>query len=551
MPRESPQESSLVEMRRIAKRFPGVLANDDIDFSAAAGEVHALLGENGAGKSTLMSILTGLYRPDDGEIFIQGRRTTFKSPRDAVNSGIGMVHQHFRLVHPFTVAENIILGLNSPRFFLKMGEIEEKIAGLSRRYGLKVDPGARIWQLSIGEQQRVEIVKMLYRGARILILDEPTAILTPQEVGELFGNMRRIAGNGHAVIFITHKLREVMAVADRVTVLRGGRVVATVAGKNTSEAELARMMVGREIAAPARPWASRRLDVPVECTAPARPWQIEKAKPGRQPVLELQNIHAPGDKGNQALQGISLALPGGEILGVAGVAGNGQRELAEVITGLRTSSRGRVLIDGKDLTNASPRQIIDAGVSHVPEDRLGMGLVPNLGVVDNIILKQYRQPAFGRRWFLNLSAARERARRLVEEFGVKTPSLDFPVRLLSGGNLQRLLLAREISAGPRMVLAVHPTRGLDIGGTETVRRMLLAQRVAGVAILLISEDLDEILGLSDRVAVLYEGRIVGIVPTEGADLEEIGLMMAGSKRAAGYEAEGDRAGGNRAGGDAL
>lgn len=532
MLQESPQESALVEMRRIAKRFPGVLANDKIDFSAAAGEVHALLGENGAGKSTLMSILTGLYRPDDGEIFIRGRRTTFKSPRDAIDSGVGMVHQHFRLVHPFTVAENIILGLNSPRFFLKMGEIEEKIAGLSGRYGLKVDPGARIWQLSIGEQQRVEIVKMLYRGARILILDEPTAILTPREAGELFGNMRRMAENGHAVIFITHKLREVMAVADRVTVLRGGRVVATVAGKNTSEAELARMMVGREIA------------------APARPWQIETAEPGRQPVLELQNIHASGDKGNQALQGISLALLGGEILGVAGVAGNGQRELAEVITGLRTSSRGRVLIEGKDLTNAGPRQIIDAGVSHVPEDRLGMGLVPNLGVVDNIILKQYRQPAFGRRWFLNLSAARERARRLVEEFGVKTPSLDFPVRLLSGGNLQRLLLAREISAEPRMVLAVHPTRGLDIGGTETVHRMLLAQRAAGVAILLISEDLDEILGLSDRLAVLYEGRIVGIVPTEGADLEEIGLMMAGSKRAAGYEAEGDRAGGNRAGGDA-
>ncbi len=513
-------ESPLVEMRRITKRFPGVLANDQIDLNAAAGEVHALLGENGAGKSTLMSILTGLYRPDGGEIFIRGRKVAFRSPRDAIASGIGMVHQHFRLVHPFTVAENTLLGLASPRFFLNMGEIEKKIAEFSERYGLKVDPRAKVWQLSIGEQQRVEIVKMLYRGAEILILDEPTAILTPQEAEELFDTMRKMAAKGHAVIFITHKLREVMAVADRITVLRGGRVIDTMAGRETSEAQLAKMMVGREVLLSSAP----RLRGASTSVSNA--------------VLELQDVHALGDKGHQALKGISFTLYRGEILGVAGVAGNGQRELAEVITGLRPSSKGKVFIEGTELTNAGPRKIIDAGVSHIPEDRLGMGLVPNLGAVDNMILKQYRRPTLGRGWFLNLSAARARAQQLVADFAVKTSGLDSPVRLLSGGNLQRLLLAREISSDPRMILAVHPTRGLDIGGTEAIHKMLLTQRDAGVAILLISEDLDEILGLSDRVAVLYGGRIMGIVPGEGADVEEIGMMMAGSKTADGYEADG-------------
>ncbi|MGE5575799.1 MAG: ABC transporter ATP-binding protein [Syntrophothermus sp.] len=531
-------ESPLVEMRRITKRFPGVLANDQIDFNVAAGEVHALLGENGAGKSTLMSILTGLYRPDEGEIFVRGRKVAFRSPRDAIASGIGMVHQHFRLVHPFTVAENTLLGLTSPRFFLNMREIEKKIAEFSERYGLKVDPRARVWQLSIGEQQRVEIVKMLYRGAEILILDEPTAILTPQEAEELFDTMRKMAAKGHAVIFITHKLREVMAVADRITVLRGGRVIDTMAGRETSEAHLAKMMVGREVLLS---FAPRPRGAPTSVSnapLPSLPGLRGASTSMSNAVLELQDIHALGDKGHQALKGISFTLYKGEILGVAGVAGNGQRELAEVITGLRPSSKGKVFIEGTELSNAGPRKIIDAGVSHIPEDRLGMGLVPNLGAVDNIILKQYRHPTLGRGWFLNLPAARARARQLIADFAVKTPGLDSPVRLLSGGNLQRLLLAREISSDPRMILAVHPTRGLDIGGTEAIHKMLLTQRDAGVAILLISEDLDEILGLSDRVAVLYGGRIMGIVPGEGADVEEIGMMMAGSKTADGYEAGG-------------
>ena len=496
-----------VSMRGIVKRFPGVLANDHVDFEALPGEVHSLLGENGAGKSTLMNILSGLYVPDEGEIRIFGKPVVFRSPRDAIAHGIGMVHQHFMLVEMHTVAENMVLGLNKPRFVLNLRQIEREVAQLSAQYGLHVDPRARIWQLSVGEQQRVEILKMLYRGARILILDEPTAVLTPQEVDDLFATLRRMTADGKTVIFISHKLEEVMAISDRITVLRAGKKVATVRKDETSPAELARMMVGREVL-----------------------FRVEKEE--REPgevVLEVSGLCANNDKGLPALKNVSFTIREGEILGVAGVAGNGQRELAEVLTGLRKATAGTVTVLQCDVTNCSPRKIIGEKVGHVPEDRLGMGLVPNLPVSDNVIMKSYKERPISAGPFLSGGAIRQFARNLVEQFQIATPSVQTPVRLLSGGNLQKTLLAREISISPRLMIAMHPTRGLDVGATEAVRRLLLDQRKEGAALLLISEDLDEILELADRILVLYEGEVQGIVPAKDADVGVIGLMMAGVK----------------------
>jgi ABC-type uncharacterized transport system ATPase subunit len=500
-------DTPLVRMRGITKRFPGVLANDHIDLEVQASQVHALLGENGAGKTTLMNILSGLYRADEGEITIRGQRANLQSPRDAIALGIGMVHQHFMLVEPQTVAENVILGLKTPRFVLDMAHIERRIADFSRQYGLQVDPRARIWQLSVGEQQRVEILKMLYRGVDILIMDEPTAVLTPQEVEDLFVTLRRMADEGKAIVFISHKLDEVMAISDRITVLRSGRVVATVDTDQTTKEELARMMVGREVL------------FHVEKT-PVEPGEV---------VLEVRDLRALNDKGLPALKDVSFTIRQGEILGIAGVAGNGQRELAEVITGLRKTTGGCVFIADCDLTNCSPRRVIREQVSHVPGDRLGMGLVPNLAVSDNIILKSYRDPPLAKGPFLDRLSITRFAARLIEAFSIATPSQETPVKFLSGGNLQRTILAREISVGPRLMVAVHPTRGLDIGATESVRNLLLQQREEGAAILLISEDLDELLTVSDRIAVMYEGAIMGVVDAEGADVGEMGLMMAGTK----------------------
>ncbi len=496
-----------VRMEGIVKRFPGVLANDHIDLEVYGGEVHALLGENGAGKSTLMNILSGLYYPDAGRILLYGQPVTINSPRDAIRLGIGMVHQHFMLVPVMTVAENVTLGLERPRFFLNPALVEHELTDLSRRYGLQVDPHAYIWQLSVGEQQRVEILKMLYRGARVLILDEPTAVLTPQEVAGLFQVLRRMAEEGNTILLISHKLDEVMAIADRITVLRKGRRVATVNRAGTDKAELARMMVGREVL-----------------------FRVEKEEqePG-EAALEVEDLHALGDKGLPVLRGVSLTVRAGEIVGIAGVAGNGQRELAEAITGLRRCQQGRVRIAGREATNGSPRQVIEWGVGHVPEDRLGVGLVPNLSIADNLILKAYRSNELGRGFFLDLGLVRSFARRLVEEFGIDTPSLDLPVKALSGGNLQRTLLAREISARPAVMVAVHPTRGLDIGATEAVHRLLLELRRRRSGILLISEDLDELLSLSDRLVVLYEGQVMGEMAAAEADVELLGLMMAGTR----------------------
>ena len=497
-----------VEMKGITKRFPGVLANDHVDFEACSGEVHALLGENGAGKSTLMNILSGFYRPDEGVIFIKGERAALRSPRDAIRLGVGMVHQHFMLVDVQTVAENIELGRATPRFVLKMNETERKIEQLSEEYGLQVHPKARIWQLSVGEQQRVEILKMLYRGTRVLILDEPTAVLTPREVESLFAILRRMTAEGHTVILITHKLDEVMAIAQRMTVLRKGKVVATVPTSGTGQRGLAKMMVGREVL-----------------------FHVTKkvAAPGEE-VLRAENLCALNDKGLPALKDISFSIRQGEILGIAGVAGNGQRELAEVITGLRRATSGHIRVGDKETTNCSPWRIIKEKVSHIPEDRLGVGLVPNLPLSDNVILKGYREPPIGRGPFLDGRSIIDFAQNLIATFDIAAPSPQISVRLLSGGNLQKTILAREMSAEPDLLVAVHPTRGLDIAATESVRNMLLERREEGAATLLISEDLDEVLALSDRIAVLYEGVVMGLLPSAEARLEEIGLMMAGVTR---------------------
>lgn len=497
-----------VRMVGIVKRFPGVLANDGVDLDVRQGEVHALLGENGAGKSTLMSILCGLYYPDAGQIFLHGRPVAIHSPRDAIQLGIGMVHQHFMLVPVMTVAENVTLGLKRPRLFLNLSKTEQQLAEFAARYGLRVDPRAYIWQLSVGEQQRVEILKVLYRGAEVLILDEPTAVLTPQEVQDLFSTLRRMAREGHAIVIISHKLDEVEAIADRITVLRKGRKVATVDRASVSKAELARMMVGREVL-----------------------FDLKKEeRPAGEVILEASDLQALSDKGLPALRGISLSLRAGEILGVAGVAGNGQRELAEVLTGLRPCQGGCIRIAGQETTNCSPRQAIERGVGHIPEDRLGVGLVPNLSITDNLILKAYRTEALARGPFLDPREMRRFAQGLVDSYEVSTPSLELPVKSLSGGNLQRVLLAREIASVPRVMVAMHPTRGLDIGATEAVQQILLRLRSEQMAILLISEDLDELLAVSDRIVVLYEGQLMGEVSAGQARIEDLGLMMAGTRQ---------------------
>lgn len=495
-----------IRMGGITKRFPGVLANNQIDFSVRQGEIHALLGENGAGKTTLMKILTGLYQPDEGQIWIDGRMVAVRSPRDAIDLGIGMVHQHFMLVESHTVAENIILGLDAPRFVLNLGRVEREIAELADRYRLQVDPRAKIWQLSVGEQQRVEILKALYRGARILVMDEPTAVLTPQEAEELFSTLRSMAAEGHTVIFISHKLREVMSVADRITVLRRGEVVDTVLVRDTSKEDLAQKMVGREVL-----------------------FRLGKQKSvAGEVVLDIDGLGALSDKGLEALKDVSLTVRRGEILGVAGVAGNGQRELAETIVGLRPVTRGRIRVAGEDVTDHSPREVIDRGVAYVPEDRMGAGLVMNLSVAENLILRSYRDPPICSRFFLDGDAIAGRAEELVQAYDVMTPGIRTRTRLLSGGNLQKLILAREISSEPVLMVAVYPTRGLDVGATEAVRGLLLDQRQAGGGILLISEDLDELLSMSDRIVVLYEGQIMGVMDAREATVEKLGLMMAGS-----------------------
>lgn len=500
-------EKIAVQMSGIVKKFPGVIANDGVNFDAREGEVHALLGENGAGKSTLSNILTGLYRPDSGEIELNGESISFSSPRAALNAGIGMVHQHFRLVSSFTVAENVVLGDESTGTFLNAGDVAQKVEELSQRYNLAVDPRARVWQLSVGEQQRVEILKVLYRGARILILDEPTAVLTPQEADALFITLRAMVKEGRTVIFISHKLDEVMAVSDRVTVLRGGRTVGTIETAHSSRRELARLMVGREV-------VFDRVERKINSS-------------DKETVLRVNAVSALDDRGNKALNDVSLTIKTGEVLGVAGVSGNGQRELAEVIAGMRHASAGTISVNEKEIPNGKVRHAISAGIAHVPEDRLHTGLASSHSIEDNLILKSYRAQPISRYSVLRRKAIHENASQLVEQYDVKTPSTETPVRLLSGGNVQKVLLAREFSAKPKVLIAASPTRGLDVGAIENVRSHIIAAADNGVGVLLISEDLEELLSLSDRIVVLYEGRIVGDLPTSSATRESLGLLMGG------------------------
>jgi len=514
-PEVAPSPPLAIEAVGIVKSFPGVLANDHVDFDVRQGEIHALLGENGAGKSTLMNVLAGLYRPDDGTVRVAGVPVDLRSPRDAIAAGIGMVHQHFALVPSQTVAENILLGLDRPRFRLDLKRTEAEVAKLAAEIGLHVDPAARIWQLSVGEQQRVEIIKMLFHGARVLILDEPTAVLAPQETAELFTTLRSMTRAGRSIVFISHKLGEVLAIADRITVMRAGKVTASgIDPRGVARSDLARLMVGRPV---------------IE--------SIERAPvdPGRI-VLSVEQVSALNDRGLTALHGVSFQVRAGEVVGIAAVAGNGQSELAQVITGLRTCT-GRVVVDGRDIAARPARVAIAAGVAHVPEDRVGVGSSPNLSLVDNLIMRRFRYPPVARGPFHDEGAARSKAEQLRVAYAIFAPTIDTPVRILSGGNLQRLILAREIDSAPTLMVAVQPTRGLDVGAIEGVHQLLLDMRAHGAALLLISEELEELLALADRILVMYEGRVTASFDAPGIhDVDQIGLhMMGGDVGTAGTE----------------
>jgi simple sugar transport system ATP-binding protein len=500
-------ETLAVELRNIDKAFYGVKANDDVNFQLRRGEVHALLGENGAGKSTMCSILAGLYRPDSGEMFFEGKPVGFKNPKDALAAGVGMVYQHFRLVSNLTVAENFALGHPDVKFRMDRKRQEAAAAALGEEYGLPIDPTARIWQLSVGEQQRVEILKLLYRRVNVLILDEPTAVLTPQEAQQLFKTMRQMAEEGRSVIFVSHKLYEVKQVSDRVTVLRDGK---TVGGADTADAtprDLARMMVGRELDLPTRDEAAAFGD----------------------PVLSVTDLHVPGDRGLEAVKGINVEIRSGEIVGIAGVSGNGQRELAYGLVGLRQPTSGTVHVAGVDVTRLSVLDHIRAGVAYVPQNRLGMGLAPGMTTENNLALKAFRRPPYSKGRRLVASAFKSEGARQITQYDIRGVRPGLPIRLLSGGNLQKALIAREVELDPKVMIARSPTRGLDVGATEAVRNHLLAERSRGVGVLLISEDLDELLALSDRLFVIYEGEFVGEVTAEEATAERLGLLMAGHR----------------------
>jgi simple sugar transport system ATP-binding protein len=497
----------LVEMKGITKRFKGgVVANDNIDFELKAGEVHALLGENGAGKTTLMNILYGMYRFDAGEIKIQGVPVQLRSPKDSIAIGIGMVHQHFTLIPTMTVAENIILGVKSSKEpFLNLAEAEKRIIELSKTYNLEVDPKVKVEQLSMGKRQRVEIIKSLYRGAQILILDEPTSVLTPSEVDDFFNALRSMVKEGLTVVMITHKLPEVFEISDRVTVLRKARFVETVETKLTTQNDLSIKMIGREIIK-----EQDRVDV----------------KPGKV-VLEVQGLRTMNDKGQEALKGISFSIHGGEILGFAGISGNGQKELADVLSGMRPSTDGTIHFLGQDVTHYTPKQLISLGIGDIPEDRAGVGLLMDFSIAENLILESHTQTPFSQRNFLKEDEIRKHAEKIIQEYDIDTPGPNVPVRTLSGGNLQKVLLAKILSKNPKLLIVAQPTAGLDVGATEFISQKILEEREKQVAVLLISEDLERVMSLSDRIAVIYEGQIVGIIPAAGAEINEIGRMMTG------------------------
>lgn len=497
-----------LEMRSIVKRFPGVLAVNGVDFDIQAGEVHALLGENGAGKSTLMKILYGLYQADEGQIFINGQASSIRSPNQAIQQGIGMIHQHFMLVPSLTVAENIALGMKSSRgLLLDLDVVSKRIEELSEIYGLHVKPNSPIWQLAVGEQQRVEILRTLYRGADLLILDEPTAVLTPQEVDELFKILRQMTDEGHSLIFISHKLHEVLDISHRISVLRDSKRVDTIPASQATKKSLAQMMVGREVV------------LRYEYTS------IERGKVR----LKLDKVSAKSNRGDLGLKQVSLDVHASEIVGIAGVSGNGQHELAQVIAGLRPIVEGSIILEDKNITGKSPADLNESGLSYIPEERMLDGVIKDFTVAENLILQDHgRKPYSWGGLFMNFKAIFSRCKALIREYEIKTPSHNTPIKSLSGGNIQKLVMARELSRKPQMLIAAQPTRGVDIGATEYIHRRLLAEREAGTAILLISEDLDEILALSDRIVVMYEGQIVGEVSRTEADVNQIGLMMAGA-----------------------
>jgi len=498
----------------ITKRFPGVLANDHVSLSLQKGEIHALLGENGAGKTTLMNILYGLYQPDEGEISINGKPTRITSPHDAISQGIGMVHQHFMLVPPLTVTENIMLGqettINSTRLLGPIAALDRhKVAGrireLSQEYSLMVDPDAVVADLTVGAQQRVEIIKALYRNADILILDEPTAVLTPQEADELFVIMRTLIKQGKSIIFITHKLREVLAVADSISVMRSGQMVGTQKPADATQELLAEMMVGRAVI----------LTIDKKDATPDGA------------VLTVDDLHVHDERGHMVVDGVSLEVRAGEILGIAGVQGNGQTELTEALTGLRRPVSGHIRILGKDTTHTNPRSVTESGVSHIPEDRHKHGMVLSFPIRDNLVLNTYYQKPFANGIELDYAVIEQNAVKLVHDFDVRTPGILTSAGSLSGGNQQKVIIARELSRPVKLLVASQPTRGLDVGSIEFIHHQIVDARDKGAAVLLISAELDEILSLSDRIAVMYKGRILDTVPAKGATREQLGLLMAG------------------------
>jgi ABC-type uncharacterized transport system ATPase subunit len=500
---------TVLEARGITKRFPGVVANDHIDIEIKAGEIHALLGENGAGKTTLMSILFGLLQPDEGEIYIGGKRVKFRSPEDAIELGIGMVHQNRKLVSAHTVIENIILGHPRAGKILNLKRAEEEVKELAERYGFNLDLRAKVWQLAEGEKQAAEILKTLYRGAKVLILDEPTSALTPSETDRLLASVKAMAKDELAVVpFITHKLPIVLAISDRVTVLRRGRVVACLETERATEKSLAKEMVGREVL-----------------------FNVERARVERgQPVLQVENLSAVNDKGFLALNGASFSICEGEIFGIAGISGNGQRELAEVLAGLRKAESGKVMLEGQDITHASILKRRQMGVGYIPSDRIEVGSIGDFSLVENIMMNLYYDASFSRLGILDDAKIRKHTAEIISEYDVMTPSLDTQAKSLSGGNLQRLILARVLSRKPRLLIAHLPTQGLDVGATEFVQNKLMEAKKGKAAVLLISEDLDEILSLSDWVAPIYEGKFMGIIPGEEATRENVGAMMAGLRQ---------------------
>lgn len=497
-----------VEMAGITKRFPGIVANDQISIKVKKGEIHALLGENGAGKSTLMNILFGLYQPDEGEIYIHGERVTIDGPNRAIRLGIGMVHQHFKLVDPFTVTENIILGEEPVRgILIDAKKARERVTALSKQYGLNVDPDAKIEEISVGMQQRVEILKILYRGAEILIFDEPTAVLTPQEIEGLLEIMRNLVKEGKTILLITHKLKEIMAIADRVTIIRRGKVIDTMVTAEATPDLLAEMMVGRHVS-----------------------FQVEKKPyhPG-EVVLDVRGVTEENRRGKPRLNGISFSVRAGEIYGIAGVDGNGQSQLIEVLTGLKRAKEGEISFRGQRMTNKTAREVAELGVAHIPEDRQRRGLILDFTLSENMALKSYYKPSFRKGAFLSYDAMDEHAKGLVEAFDVRTAGIRSTARSLSGGNQQKAIIAREVDLDPVLMIAAQPTRGLDVGAIEYIHKRLVALREQGKAVLLISFELDEIMNLADRIGVIFNGQIVGEVTPAETNEQELGLMMAGSR----------------------